>query len=135
MTDDNQGTKDNPGGNKPKAFWENSPDFIYDIESKTLELPERDENSPVENTPVLKSVPSKKKYHEIRLRLTPEREQLLKDCCLCAGEDASRIEDHSGVLIWDLLLWLLPMVRMRSKLLELYGPILREGPEREKQRR
>ena len=74
------------------------------------------------------------KYPMFKLLLNEEREALLKECCLCTGLDKepfTRIEAHQQDLIWDILKWVAPALRIRRYLMEVVGPVINCSPERE----
>ena len=72
------------------------------------------------------------KYPEIKLRLNEDREKLLKDCCEIVGIDKTRVDSHQADVIWEILRWTLPALRIRRYLMELVGPVINCTPEREK---
>jgi hypothetical protein len=95
---------------------------------------EKPENQPVngeENTPILGfdskkegenkicNKPKEYKYHRINLVLNEERYHLLKDCCDMAGLSSERIDQHDQDVIWELLAWVEPLFRFRSKIRDI----------------
>ena len=59
-----------------------------------------------------------------------DREKLLKDCCSYAGIDPSRVDDHQQDVVWELLSWVEPVLKIRRYLVELMGPVVNCTPER-----
>jgi hypothetical protein len=79
-------------------------------------------------------VKRKYRYPTILVRLNREREAKLKEACQVIGLDPSRVDDHQAEVVWEIVEWVVPLMKMRGALMELFGPILNETPERERKR-
>jgi len=56
------------------------------------------------------------RYHRINLVINEKRYGKLREACECVGIDPSRIDDHDQDVIWDILDWVVPILRFRNKI-------------------
>ena len=105
---------------------ENPRESLKELGLKMIEIAENQ----TEKDTISKSMPTKRRYKEIKLYLTEDRQDQLKRVCELMHEDYSRVEDGQSSLIWEIVEWVEASLKVRQYISELYAPIINATPEK-----